>query len=105
MTSERPVERLTTARARGAVCVGSGGRCCAAAAAGAHAMLLAQHGRRHCGLVALAMRQAACSTRRRHAACGCCRVPASDARSSRVQVIGNKWDTYMDLLQAGYTEG
>jgi len=24
---------------------------------------------------------------------------------SRAQVIGNKWDTYMDLLQADYSEG
>ena len=24
---------------------------------------------------------------------------------TRLQVIGNKWDTYLDLLQAEYTEG
>ena len=30
---------------------------------------------------------------------------ASDARGHSTQVIGNKWDMYLDFLQADYSEG
>jgi DNA-directed RNA polymerase subunit N (RpoN/RPB10) len=35
-------------------------------------------------------------------------LPAADTLRcsyAHVQVIGNKWDTYLDLLQADYSEG